>query len=583
MRIYKSQNTVDAITHPEYISLVTDWYKWRYAYEGGYDFIRRYLEKFSLREDDTDFAERKKVSYSPSFAKAGIDEVKNSIYQRMADITRVGGPVSYQRAIVGDDNGVDLTGHTMTGFIGVEILPELLVMGRVGIFVDMPRVFEEMSILDSTRIRPYLYRYVAEDIRSWVVDKKNPNRYKAVLLRDTVYEYDEYTGFPIGEKYEYRRMWKNEFGTVSVEMFNDNGESQEQFELGITEIPFVMISISHSLMKDIADYQIALLNLASSDIAYTLKSNFPFYVEQVDPRATSPYIRQDLPPQYDDDNDPLPVEEDQADDKEIKVGVAAGRTYPLGAEAPAFIYPSPEPMKASMEKQEQLKTEIRMLLNLAITNLRTTGRTSSAESKKLEDRSLESGLSNIGLTLEKAEREVASLWAMYEGNVEVATIRYPSDYSLKTNKERREEATELYELLVKLPSKRYQIEVAKQISEIMLSHHVSRETLEKIYAEIERAPNLIADPETLALDIENGLVSPRDASLIRGYPEGFAERAEKAHAERAARIALAQSSANQRGVADLDANEKAGKEEKEKSRQTDMDVEAKDKTRGDEK
>jgi hypothetical protein len=38
-------------------------------------------------------------------------------------------------------------------------------------------------------------------------------------------------------------------------------------------------------MEDIADYQIALMNLESSDINYMLKSNFPFYVEQYDPRA----------------------------------------------------------------------------------------------------------------------------------------------------------------------------------------------------------------------------------------------------------------------------------------------------------
>src|SRR5690606_448641 len=94
--------------------------------------------RHSNREDNSDFCERKDMSYVPSFAKAAINDVKNSIYQRMIDIVRVGGDESYNDAVAGKAGGVDLRGSTMNSFIGCKVLPELLVTAKVGIFVDMP-------------------------------------------------------------------------------------------------------------------------------------------------------------------------------------------------------------------------------------------------------------------------------------------------------------------------------------------------------------------------------------------------------------------------------------------------------------
>ena len=56
-------------------------------------------------------------------------------------------------------------------------------------------------------------------------------------------------------------------------------------ELELTRIPFVLLDIGDSMIKDVVNHQIALLNLVSSDVNYALKSNFPFYIEQKDVRA----------------------------------------------------------------------------------------------------------------------------------------------------------------------------------------------------------------------------------------------------------------------------------------------------------
>ena len=86
---------IDSLMHPSYAIQEASWQKWRLTYVGGTQFLRKYLRKFSSREDDTAFEERRLVSYVPAFAKAAVDEVKNSIFQRLADIIREDGPTSY--------------------------------------------------------------------------------------------------------------------------------------------------------------------------------------------------------------------------------------------------------------------------------------------------------------------------------------------------------------------------------------------------------------------------------------------------------------------------------------------------------
>ena len=555
---------ISDLTHPEYDIRYEDWLKWRLAYVGGRRFINTYTQKFSNREEDNDFNSRKTVTYCPSFAKSAINDVKNSIYQRFVDITRKGGTKSYQDAINGGKYGVDLLGSDLNSYIGRVVLPELLVMGRVGIYVDMPKI-ESLSngtvngqrtlkddhiLTNSGRIvpdprnpskanligRPYLYIYPTEDIRSWYRDEAaNPNEFSTLLLREYKYTFDPDTRLPIDTYTIYKHFYLED-GIVYVQHYNEDNEKINEFgeadsvaeplKLNITRIPFVVVELSESLMTDIADYQVALLNLASSDMAYSLKANFPFYVEQYEPRANSSYLKQD---QSNNGNQ----------DRDITVGPTSGRAYPVGTEQPAFIHPSPEPLKASMAKQEQLKEEIRLILNLTISNLQPS--VSSAESKGFDDRTLESGLSYIGLELQHAERQIGQIWSMYENNTNYPDIKYPEKYNLKSDEDRRKDCKELAELMPILPSKTYQKEVAKSIADIMLRSRASDKTLDQIDKEIDSADVIHVDPQTLSTDVEHGLVSLDTASKARGYPEGEVDKAKQDHIDRLSRIAIAQS------------------------------------------
>lgn len=564
------------ITHPDYELMLQQWIKWRYTYESGHIFILKYLKQFSNREDDGDFLTRRDMTYCPAFAKAAVDEIKNSIYQRMSDVVRVGGSLSYQESCEGSQGGVDLCGSSMNYYIGCTVLEEMLKMKKVGVYVDMPPIKEGSSLADIKDKHPYLYTYNTEDIRAWTLDDaEDPSQFKAVLLRDYIYEYDPDFGFPVSYTERFRRIWRED-GAVLVSFYNEKSEPVDKLGnkidkpivLELPVVPFVLFEISDSLMKNIADYQIALLNLASSDMSYALKANFPFYTEQYEPRADSVHLRQ----QGDGTQGPI-AGSGVANTDEVKVGVSKGRRYPRGLNAPSFIHPSSEPLKASMEKQEQLKGEIRLLLNLTISNLKGP-KMASADSKAKDEATLESGLSYIGLTLENGERKIAEIWKMYEGKGVVATVNYPDNYTLRTETDRRNEATQLGTMLTLVPSKTYQKSVGKKLANALLGSTSSRETMSKIYKEIDDSPGLSSDPNVLTLDVTNGFVSTATGSLLRGYDPKEAEAAKQDHAERLARIQSAQTSPGEGGAADAQArgikdsagDPQAGKNEKKNQR-----------------
>ena len=153
-----------------------------------------------------------------------------------------------------------------------------------------------------------------------------------------------------------------------------------------------------------------------------------------------------------------------------------------------------------MQKQNQLKQDIRKLVNLSLSNLeRPSGSQPANES---DEKGLEAGLSYIGLELEKVENNIAEIWTAYEASGETATIKYPRKYSLKTDKQRREEAAELNKLKQTIPSSLFQKEISKRVARILLEDTSSFETIETVDAEIDAAVVIITDHEILREDYE---------------------------------------------------------------------------------
>ena len=527
------------ITHPEYDLMKDSWEKFRYTFNGGHDFVNQYLKKFTNREDDYDFDSRKEISYCPAHAKAAIVDIKNAIYQRMTDIIRLGGSESYQRAVRGMDKGVDLQGNSMTGFIGRLILPELLALGKVGVFIDKQQFPSNLPIItknDVKNLKPYIYMYKTEDIRSWSFDDNGD--LNTLLLKDTIDKKDEDTGLVDGEIDRYRFLEKLPNNRVHVTLYDEDNEIISETELLLNQIPFVLFEITNSLLIDVADHQIALLNLASSDINYALKSNFPFYTEQFDPSSQmQSFIRQSVDKETNEGAGTK--DENVAKIREAKLGVTHGRMYPRDTERPGFISPSAEPLRVSMEKQKNIIEEIRQLVNLNLTTIEP--KRASAESKQQDEKGLEAGLSYIGLELEYGERQIAYIWDEYEGKKnEEIIIKYPDNYNLRNDSDRRFEAKELNDLREAIPSEKFKKEISKQIIRTLLGAKLSTVLLNQIEKEIDNAKTINTNHETIRMDLAAGLVSLATASQALGYPLGDVEQSKIDHAERLARIARAQ-------------------------------------------
>ncbi len=513
------------VRHPDYNANIANWTLWRNAYSGGDAFINRYLKQFSRRETSEDFALRKEMTYNAAFSKSAVRKVKNAIFQRTADVTRMGGTESYQRAIKGLDGGVDLAGSTMSGFIGRFLLDELLTMRKVGVYVDMPEITGP-TLLDKGNKHPYLYKYCVEDICSWDFEYgDNDFEFTKLLLRDHVMEYDEESGLISGEKVQYRHLWLDANHDVQFAIYDEDTKDPKLVgQLGISKIPFVLMDIGVSLMEDIAKYQVALLNMGSSDVNFCVKGNFPIYTEQFD--ARSEMAQRGMTATTVAEDGTITSNPMTKDMNEIIVGAAGGRRYPIGAERPDFIFPSAEPLNASMDKQERMKQEILFLVDLALSSIQPSAM-ASAESKNIDERSLENGLSAIGLELEHGEQQISLIWAMYDGQKVQPTITYPVDWSSKSDQENRQEVEHLKEILTVAPSRTYQKEIAKKIARVTLGNEVKVETLKKIESEIDKAPNINSDPESITMDIDNGILDKNLASEIRGYPEGTVDKAKK--------------------------------------------------------
>jgi hypothetical protein len=558
---------IKLVYHPEYAFNITDWAKFRLTYEGGKKFVESYLEKYSDQETTADFEKRKRVSYCSAHAKQAVNKIKNALFQRFVDICRVGGSIGYQESV---KNDIDLKGNSLNTFLGKYILPELLPIGKTFIYVDSP-VLSDRSLLGVVGKKPYIYYYPAENVLSWTQGTaRNPQEFTSVLLLDRAFEIEPTLNLPRGYVNRYRYMYLQD-GKVHVQFYKPISETPalnvvfpqpivqldeegEVVVLDISEIPLINVALTDSILTDVADYQIAMTNLASSDIAYLIRSNTVIYTEQFDPKVEAMYSRL-----ADPDGTGTASEAQIGREKTIHIGAGRGRAYPVGSDRPDFINPSPDPVKISMEKQNQMMDEIDRLIDVTLQSFAMTG-----EAKRVDKQGLEAGLSYIGLILEQTERKIAKFYAMYEKS-EVATVSYPTDYSLRTDEDRKNEAESTAKLKNKVQSKTYQKEISKQIAKTLLGHKLSIETLNKINSEIDAANYLTSDIKELVDAHQEGFVTGETASIAAGFDSGEAEKAKKENAERLALIAKSQTSGI-RGVTDPNneqaALDKVGKEKR---------------------
>lgn len=482
--------------HPDYNEGLEEWILWRYAYHGGQPFINRYLEKLSDKESDPDYAKRKAIAYSPSFAAAAVDEIKNSLVQRLPDVKRQVDTKSYREAVAGLIGGVDYKSSTMGKYVADNILTELLVMQRVGVLVDN-HVDPGRTLADSYGKHPFLSVFPRESIWNW--GTCDPIRgYDKILLKEQCHKLDETYGFPILAQTRWRLMVRTEKGVdVVIYKTTANDKDAKRFHLDIPRIPFIDLNIPRSLMRDTARYQVALLNLESSDIAFALKANFPFFYE---------FGNLENRPEHLKGSD---------DESKVKIGTTHGRKYPVEGQPPGFVNPNPETLIASMKKGEQIEKDIRKLVHLNLSSFQPARQSETA--KDTDNTPLEAGLVCIGQELQRAEQAIAELWSMFEGEKPSAYVAYPHTFNLTTDTERRAEAERLDKLSEKVPSPTYRKAVKKQVVELTMGRCLTPEQMQQVKNEIDTADTLTSNPDHLLRAVELNLTSRMTASTALGF------------------------------------------------------------------
>lgn len=492
--------------HPDYEATSTEVERFRLILSGGDAFINAYLKQFTKKESADDFALRRDITYNPAFALSSLTDIRNSIYQKMIDVSRKDGTPTYQEAVNGEKGGVDTKGSSMNRFMGQDVMLELMGMAKVGVLVDRAVIPEGATHKDTVGKNPYLYIYKRECIRHWYTN--NHGILREVLLEDNRPEFYENSQLIKKTNTRFRHMMLTGQGVI-VTMIDEKGVVINETLLPLKRIPFVIGGIANSLLRDTAKYQIALLNLASSAVSYTLNSNFIFYTEQTK-NSSRNHVK--------------------SDDKKVKagpVGTISGRAYSEGMDRPDFIAPPVAPSEANLKMQNHLKEEIKNLVNL---NLSSLG----------NERGLESGLGYIAQELQRVEQAISSIWLDYEKSKEIITVQYPSNYTLLLDSERLDSTLKLSDIRKTIPSLTFRREITKIMSETALSHKVNVETMDKINKEIDSAVTIITEPDKIQKDFELGLVSGETASIASGYPAGESTKALADKAQRAVETLKAQ-------------------------------------------
>jgi len=525
----ESKMEINKLKHPEYLAFVPEWLKFWLSYQGGKQFVMSYLKRYSKRESKKDFENRMSVSYNPPDSQSAMNDVRDALLTHMQEVVRVGDP----RYIEMMENDVDTFRSSMTTFVGTEILPRLLAQGKVFVFVDAPPTGPLPATPSALPTRaedpaqlPWLWAFHAEQCLSWTY--ADDGRITSCLIELGSDVVDPYTGLTIGISKEYRLLKLlgpgEEFGPytgpgVGVATTSADGTIKRMDILNLKRVPVVEFKIAQALMTDIADMQVALMNLTSTDMAFLFRGNFPLYTEQYDP-ATAVIAPTGRKKRELSGAQNMDTELDDTDGRGSSIGSNTGRRYTKGVERPGYVSPPTENLRASMEKQAKIGQSIRAALDLAMTALSVAAVEQSGESKKQDRVGLSAGLRYIATQLENGEREINDIVHLYLGVTPNGTVEYPDKFTEPDEAEQDAQLKRLQDSRASVRSATYQRELSKRIAESQLTGETDDDTMKKIFAEIDAAPffdESLGRSQIIASDVRERLISRGTGALLRGY------------------------------------------------------------------
>jgi len=501
--------------------LQTDWKLWRDCYKGGTAFRDTYLEKFAGKEDPADFTRRLKMTPIPAYAKREVRGIVNAIAQRLPDVIRRDGSKTWQESVRGVGRGIDAKGASMNSFLTRRMLVDLLVMGSVGCMVNAPKLPDLGRPLSKADIpkdfRPYLTPYSVEDTPILIeADSDSPSDWKYVLVRSFDHEFNLLTGHT-DCKPSWQFFWLDDErgGLVSkLELDREGSPTGDPQETLLDAIPFVSYDIGDSIIAEACSYQITYLNMISADSSYAIDANYTTLVRQRSKGGAGSHLR------------------GGKGDDTVRAGSLKGIYYT--DKSPSYIAPPTGPMKLSLELRREMKKEIH---DLVIGSVADIG----------EEGTIESGLASIGAELESGEQRCWDHYVKFENQPQSnkpPTVNYPDTWTLKTTKERIEDASAMVALGSVIVGQLAKKQAAKDAVDILHRGSKSIQDIDAMKAEIDEAPYAISDPKTVLQAASSGVWSVETAARAIGANEGEGEKALEDAAKRAQMVVAAQSEVN---------------------------------------
>ena len=525
---------------PGFVRDIAYWQTWREAVAADADYVEAQLIR-QPGESLKEFKNRKACTPHPAYIGATLREILVNIYTHMDSVIRTGGANSFQAAIHGRGNGVDGAGTSLNYFMVMLVLRELLMMRRVGVFVDRHPLPPGATRQDAADNPPYMYVYTAEQILAWALRPGHmvPDE---ILLRREVPVYLENTQLVTTMTTEYVHGYMSrEPSEVIFDIYNQTGEQTARYTQTFPTLPFVLLEIPESIVAPVLGHQAALLNLGSSNIAFAMASNLAVYTEQTDMAWLMAQLRQAELTQNDlDSADSTDSNANVA--SQVKVGLNYGRRYAQHTDRPEFIVPDNENLERTQKLYTLLREDIRQLMLLTVESLTSRGQL-TATSLIQSQAAVSNGLTALAGILERVEVQLSRMWSDYEDEPHTFAVKYPREFHVLTPADRNAQVAALNDQRKLVPSRTFQELVTLRIAQMVLGPQIAAEEKTEIQTQISQAPILTSDPDVLNQLVDAGTCPREYAAQALTLPTDAAEKANTEHADRLARIAAAQSDA----------------------------------------
>lgn len=537
--------------HPEWVERAEDWVRWRLCYEGGKDYIKANLHKYSRRETDRDFEQRERLTYNPADATQGVDVFRNSLMSKLHEVQRKGDA----RYLESMNNDVDLKGNSMGLFMGLDVAPLLMAVGRRFVCVDSP-AYDYNATADEAKGQPYCWAINPEDIVTWNVDDET-DELVAALISESYEIVDPDLGVvtKCGHRWRFMRLlasgttWTSpasrkykipatvlttptDRAQVLLRLLDDNNQDMQVPKLiDIPRLPLILGLLRQALLRDVERVQRASLQLCSTDMSFLYRSNFPQQVRQVDTTKRSLRAASSKRPTGINNETELinKTVEDEEFRERSEVGPNRALVFGKDMIAPGYIAPPTDNCKLSMAKQEKMSEQIKIMLDQGMVSIGLKQVQQSGESKRMDRLGVDTGLAVVGKVMEGMEKEIAEVWHLFLKSGTDQAIAYPKDYAIKSADERQAETQRLQDIKLSVRSETFQKSVEKQQVYTMMQGTDTQADIDTAVKEVQSAPWIdfnVARAAVVQADVAAGMCSKGFGSELRGYPKGEADEAQ---------------------------------------------------------